>query len=398
MNRRQFLVLAGAALASRRLVFAADDVPRDIRITRITAFDLPTKRVKFVGKNARLDDHGDGSRDRVVFIKASDGTEGFGCCHANEKVLAPLLGQSPGVAVGPQAHVRLGAGAAPIWDLLGKMQKKPVYELLGGAKSKSDQIQVYDGSIYFSDLIPKYAERWPDRFKEELDDVFARGHRAFKAKIGRGNKWMPRDEGDARDIDVLKLLRAHAGKDVKIAVDANNGYGLDRTKKLLDALPDFNFDFIEEMFPEVIEQDLELKSFLRERGLKTLVADGETQPNVEPLKPFMTAKAIDLYQLDVNAVGVDGLVEEARLAGENGLAIAPHTWGTLCGFYAQLHVARAIPNFYSGEQDPLSSPLIGTSNYRIKDGVAIVPDAPGFGLKLDRSGLEKVKPIFDLRA
>ena len=61
MRRREFL-FASAALLARCALGA--DLPRDIRIVRITAFDLPSKRPKFVGKNARLDDHGDGSRDR----------------------------------------------------------------------------------------------------------------------------------------------------------------------------------------------------------------------------------------------------------------------------------------------------------------------------------------------
>jgi len=197
---------------------------------------------------------------------------------------------------------------------------------------------------------------------------------------------------------VLRVLRDHAGKDVAIAVDANNGYGLARTKKLLDTLSDYNFAFIEEMFPEEVQLDLELKSFLRERKLKTLVADGETQHNIEPLKPFIEAKAIDLYQLDVNGVGIEGLLEESRLTAAQGLAIAPHAWGTLLGFYEQLHVAATIDNFYSGEQDPLSSDVIIAEGYSIKDGRATISDAPGFGLKVDPAGLTKLKPLFDLKA
>jgi L-alanine-DL-glutamate epimerase-like enolase superfamily enzyme len=91
-------------------------------------------------------------------------------------------------------------------------------------------------------------------------------------------------------------------------------------------------------------------------------------------------------------------MEEATGCEPTGGAIAPHTWGTLCGFYAQLHVARAIPNFYSGEQDPLSSDVIIADGYTIKDGKCSVPDAPGFGLKLDPAKLADVKPLFDLKA
>jgi L-alanine-DL-glutamate epimerase-like enolase superfamily enzyme len=398
MRRRDFLFLATAAAITRGAF--ARDLPRDVTIVRVTGFDLVSRRPKFVGKNARLDDHGDSARDRLVILRASDGSRGLGCCRAPEKSLAELLGKRPADLFDPSSRRTasgLGAGTMPLWDLLGQMAGEPVYRLLNPSPSPESSVAVYDGSIYFSDLLPAYADKWEDRFKWELDELLARGHRAFKAKIGRGNKWMPRDEGDARDIAVLKVLRAHAGPHVAIAVDANNGYDLPRTRRLLEALPDYNFAFIEEMFPEEVAADLELKAFLRERKLKTLVADGETS-TVAALKPFMAKAAIDLYQLDVNAVGIEGLLEEAALCRPTGGAIAPHTWGTLLGFYAQLHVARAIGNFFSGEQDPLHSDVLIAEGYSIKDGRISVPDSPGFGLKLDETALSRLKPVFDLKA
>ena len=40
---------------------------------------------------------------------------------------------------------------------------------------------VYDGSVYFSDLIPQHSSRWKDRFREEIDAGMEQGHRAGKA-------------------------------------------------------------------------------------------------------------------------------------------------------------------------------------------------------------------------
>jgi L-alanine-DL-glutamate epimerase-like enolase superfamily enzyme len=260
-------------------------------------------------------------------------------------------------------------------------------------------VPVYDGSIYFSDLMKRYEENWRDHFKEEADEILKRGHRAFKVKIGRGKLWMPKDEGDARDVEVLKVLREHVGPDIAIAVDANNGYDdFKRIERLVDALPDYNFAFLEEMFPEDVEKDLALKELLKKRGIKTLLADGETQGTVAALKPLMKAKAIDLFQLDVNAVGIDGLLAEAGACQFTGGRIAPHAWGTLLGFYAQLHVGRVIGNFYAGEQDPLTSDAVIAEGYQIKNGRCSVPDAPGFGLKLRQEDLANIKPAFDLKA
>src|SRR5580765_6916783 len=131
MRRREFLFAFAALLA--RCAFAAN-LPRDVKIVRVTAFDLPSKRPKFVGKNARLDDHGDGSRDRVVVLRANSGAQGIGCCRASEKALASLLGRSP-VGLFDSDHRKttasdLGPHAMPLWDLLGQLAKQPVYKFL----------------------------------------------------------------------------------------------------------------------------------------------------------------------------------------------------------------------------------------------------------------------------
>ena len=55
------------------------------------------------------------------------------------------------------------------------------------------------------------------------------------------------------------------------------------------------------------------------------------------------------------------------------------------GFYMQLHVGRAIPNFYRAEHDPLTNDVLVADGYAIDDGVADLPDASGAGLALDEA-------------
>jgi len=397
MQRRQFLALAAATTLARFAL--ADQIAPDIKITGITAFELTSKRVKFVGKNARLPDHGDSSRDRIVALRTNSGLEGFGYCRAPQDKVKELLGSRPSDLLNPQTHritSALGAQTAPLWDLLGKLANKPVYALLATTPLDSPKVRVYDGSIYFSDLLDEHASRWRDRFKWEVDEIRNRGHTFVKVKIGRGFKWMHRAQGDARDIEVLKLVRAHGGKDLTIAVDANNGYDLERTKRLLESDPDLCLAFIEEMFEENIDKYHQLKEYLAAHKLKTLIADGETNATLDPLKPFIQAKAIDIYQLDANQVGLDGLMDEADLCSPQGGTIAPHAWGTNISFYAQLHVGRVHCNWYAGEQDPLFSDALVTEGYVLKDGYVTVPDSPGFGLKLNLKSAQ-IKPAYDLK-
>lgn len=388
MHRRDFLIItASAALA--RAVRAADP-PRDVRITRAIGFDLPSKRSKIAGKNAHLDVHGDTASDRMVRLFTNTGLEAVGNCRADKQAIAQLIGKDPFEfhrsddhrVVGP-----LGAGTMPLWDLLGKLLEQPVYELLGGAGP--ERVPVYDGSIYFSDLLPQYAQRWRDRFREEIDMGLEIGHRAFKIKIGRGHKWMDRAAGDDRDVEVVKLIREHAGDDVVLGVDANNGYDPPGARRFLDRVADVKLAFIEEPFPETVEHCLALKAYMDDQGWKTRLADGETQGELAAFKPFAEAAAIDIFQGDMNHFGFEGILTEAAWAGKNDLLVAPHNWGSLVGYYMQLHVGRAITNFYRAEHDPLAQRVLIAEGYDRQGGTSSVPAKPGFGLSIDENAFEK---------
>ena len=383
IDRREFLLTASSAILLARLAEAAEAAP-DLKITRAVAFRLPLKRSKVAGKNSRLDVHGDSSADRMVRLFTNAGIEGLGNCRAGEKEVTSLLGQNPFDLYQDDERRMAGplaAGTMPLWDMVGKVLKKPVYELLGGAGP--ERVPVYDGSIYFADLLPQYEDRWQDRFREEIDMGRKLGHRAFKIKIGRGSKWMERAAGDDRDVAVVETIREHAGPEILLGVDANNGYDLAGAKRFFERAGKQRIVFAEEMFPETVDECLQFKRFFRDSGWDTLLADGETQGELDVFKPFVEAKAIDVYQGDMNHFGFEGILTEAAWAAEQGLQVAPHNWGSLVGYYMQLHVGRAIKNFYGAEHDPLSTSVLRADGYSIEDGAATVPDAPGFGLAID---------------
>ena len=408
-NRRSFLLgCASSAVAAATLATSASlrgaDARGSVRITRVVAFDLKSMRNKVAGKNARLDVHGDSAVDPMVRIYTNaPGIEGIGVCRAGREKLADLLGRDPVEFLDVERRRMrgpLGSQTMPLWDLVARVRDKPVCELLGaGPAAGPRKLPAYDGSIYFADLLPQYADRWEDRFKREIDLGLEMGHRAFKIKIGRGNKWMPRDEGDARDVAVVRSIRRHAGKDVLLGVDANNGYDLEGAKRFCDRVGDLNLAFTEEMFPEVVEQCLALKAFFRERKWDTLLADGETQGELDAFKPFIAAGALDLLQADLNRFGVDGILDEADMARPKRIRVAPHNWGSLLGFYQQLQVGAAIDNLYKAEHDPLSSDVLIADGFAIKAGVATLPPTSGFGLRINEDRFAADAKIrFDLKA
>lgn len=405
-TRRAFLRgCAGAVTAMSVLTlpsFASADAS-DVSITRIVGFDLRSKRNKVAGRNARLDVHGDSAVDPMVRVYTNDPKlEGLGVCRAPKEKLAELIGVDPATlfdAENRRMRGPLGSQTMPLWDLVARMQDKPVCELIGATKSgQPHRVPVYDGSIYFADLLPDFAAAWEDRFKREIDMGMEAGHRAFKVKIGRGAKWMSREAGDDRDVAVVKLIRKHAGDGVLLGVDANNGYDLAGAKRFVDRVADVKLAFTEEMFPEVVDQCLDLKAFYRSRGMDTLLADGETG-DLDSYKPFIAARAIEVLQADMNRFGVDGILTEADMARPQGIRVAPHNWGSLLGFYHQLHVGVAIDNFYRAELDPLAIDVLVTDGYTIKGGYATLPTTSGFGLRINEERFASdVTVKFDLKA
>lgn len=422
MRRREFLATSAAVAgaAASRFSWAAE-APRDIKITRVVSFELDLVRPKHIGKNSYRHDHGPKSVDRVVRFYTNAGIDGFGTSWSGANECAALLGKSPLDFFDRDARRVTGPLArytTPVWDLVGKILNKPVWQLLQDPKNPRtpeprasasgqpvtpetlpDTVPVYDGSIYFTDLRPEHLSDWRDEFKRELDYSMARGHRAFKIKIGRGRLWMLAEDGFQRDLEVVRLIRKHLGPDVLLGVDANDGYDLERTKRFVEQTADLNFAFVEEMFQEDVPKYLELKAFMRDRGIKALIADGENKRLPAEMKSWVDAKAVDILQGDMNLFGFEDILSEAAMAQPSGATVAPHNWGSLFGFYLQVQAGRAIPNFYRAEEDPLTSKAITTEGYRIRDGRISLPDAPGLGMNIVDAALPEVACVhFDLKA
>ena len=145
IDRRSFLGRMGAVgCASLSAQLATPDVQaggvdKDVKITRVVGFTLRTRRPKRVGKNARLGIHGDRASDRMVRIYTNKGIDGIGACDASRKAAEQLLSNNPlELFIADEKRITgpLGSGTCPLWDLVGKLLGKPVYELLGGEGSE----------------------------------------------------------------------------------------------------------------------------------------------------------------------------------------------------------------------------------------------------------------------
>ena len=91
-----------------------------------------------------------------------------------------------------------------LWDLLGKVENKPVYQILGGTSGK----------------LPLYASTGVVRPAEELSEQACMlkdmGFKAIKIRIGQREPY--------EDVEALQALRKSLGDDMEIMVDANQAW------------------------------------------------------------------------------------------------------------------------------------------------------------------------------
>ncbi|WP_245941112.1 mandelate racemase/muconate lactonizing enzyme family protein [Thermasporomyces composti] len=313
-------------------------------------------------------------------VRTDQGGQGWGLAAGDLTDVAALVGRRVDELFDPKVGV-VEALATPLdfalHDLAGRLLDQPVHQLLGGHGTRA--VPWYDGAIYFDDLDPDEAPRGLDAVLANCRDDYALGFRAFKVKIGRGHRWMAPEAGRRRDVDVTRAVR-EAFPDCRILVDANDGYTCADVLDYLDAVADCDVFWLEEPFPENREDLRRLREHLADRG--TLVADGESEPDVPFLLDLGKEGLLDVLLMDVVSFGLTRWRALMPRLAELGVRASPHAWGLpLKSLYAA-QIAAGLGNVPLVEGVPGTTDGVDTSAYRSVDGVLHVPDAPGFGLDL----------------
>jgi D-galactarolactone cycloisomerase len=366
--------------------------PLAARITHLERSTIRSQYPRTVGRNARLGSHGTGPESNVVVLHTDAGVSGWGLVAgtvpATEQVVGRTVAELFDPAVGTVDGDVLGLDFA-LHDLAGQLLNLPVHQLLGGRGTPS--IPVYDGAIYFDDLDP---EDTPTGIAAPLANCaadYALGYRAFKLKIGRGNRWLDRATGDARDIEVTHAVR-EAYPDARLLVDANDGYDCDGFLKYLDAVAACDLYWVEEPFLDDADDLARLRKALDRLGCSTRIAEGETHPDVGQLVEFAEAGLIDVVLLDIVSYGLTAWRALLPRLADLGVAASPHAWGVPLKTLYAAQFAAGLGNVNVVEGVPGTTLGADTSAYRFEDGVLMVPDAPGFGIPLEPSSTVPTAP------
>lgn len=270
-----------------------------------------------------------------------------------------------------------------LWDLRGRLEGKPVVELLGGSPGR---LRAYASSMK-RDITP---EAEAARFLRLRD---AQGFTAFKWRVGAecgrdGDEWPGRTEA------IVPLVSKALGDGIDKLVDGNSCYSPARAIALGRMLEDNGIGHFEEPCPYWHpEQTAEVRA-----ALSMDVAGGEQDCEFSSWELMFDRRAVDIAQPDVMYMGgIHRTLQVCRMAAAAGLPVTPHAANLSLVTMCTMHLLKALPNagkylelsIEGPDYYPWQGGLFLGDPYGVTDGHVTVPDAPGWGVEINPEWLER---------
>jgi D-galactarolactone cycloisomerase len=272
-----------------------------------------------------------------------------------------------------------------LWDIIGKALNQPVHKILGAYR---DKILVYAATSRLLEV---------DQHVQQVQDLLYEGFKAVKLRLHRPD---PMD-----DLKMVEAVRASAGDDLIILVDANQNHfteGYDPWSRetafeVAERLQELHVYFLEEPQPR---KDVEGLAKIAD-AMDMLIAGGEHSPTIYDFREHILRGAYDVIQPDVilgGNTGITGIRRAAIVADYFGKLIVPHVISSgnmSLGLAATLQAMATVENCPMVEY-PCDPPILttGTLQAIVKepilidgDGYVRVPDRPGIGVEIDEEKL-----------
>mmetsp|Transcript_23999 Transcript_23999/g.37618 ORF Transcript_23999/g.37618 Transcript_23999/m.37618 type:complete len:447 (-) Transcript_23999:37-1377(-) len=265
-----------------------------------------------------------------------------------------------------------------IWDALGKLKGVPVYELLGG-KTK--------------DKIPCYATTSRPDLAKEMGFFGAKFPLPFGPASG--------EIGMKKNIEMVKKWRDAVGPTFPLMIDCYMSLTLPYAIELARKCEPYNVKWIEETLPP---DDYDGYSELKKAVKTTLITTGEHEYTRYGFRSLLEKKCVDVLQPDITWCG--GITEARRivaLSSAYDIPVIPH--GSSIYSY---HLQICFPNCPMAEflvMSPKADSIVSFFGNLFldeplpKDGyVELHHDKPGFGVTLNREGLNMNRPYPRVKA
>ena len=261
-----------------------------------------------------------------------------------------------------------------LWDLRGKAMGQPVHVLLGGPVRT--ELPAYASMLGYS--------LEPDKVEARAKEFAAMGYTA--------QKWFPRwgpmdgREGIRKNVALMENLRASAGSDSDIMIDAWMSWDVPYTLDMAQRLKPYDPRWLEEpVLPDKIKQYAEIRA-----NSVVPISGGEHEYTRWGIKELLDARAVDVMQADTYwAGGISEMVKICHLCAAYDIPIVPH--GHSVPSNVQLSAALSpveVPyvEFLVKWNEILQfffvDPMVP------ENGVVKVPTRPGMGIEIDESKID----------
>jgi len=270
----------------------------------------------------------------------------------------------------------LSAVDLALWDLLGKLRNEPVYMMLGG----------------------KVWERLPV-YMTSSNPLNAKNMGFVGGKIPCAYGPADGDIGLKKNVEFFKGWREKVGPDFPLMLDCYMSLTVPYAIKLAKALQPYNLKWMEEFLPpDDYDGYIQVKDALKDTGIMLTTAEHEYTRY--GFKQLIQTRCVDIVQPDISWLG--GMTEARRvvaLAASFDVLVIPH--GSSVYSY---HLQYAFRNCPMSEFLNLTPKSDGIEPYfgglfpdepLPANGFIDLPDKPGFGVTLDRTGLVRCHPRED---
>ena len=416
-----------------------------IKITGIKTFDLRFPTSDYLDGSDAMNPDPDYSAAYIILVTDA-GLEGHGLtftigrgnelCISAFKALEPLIlgfdlswithdmgrfwrhltGDSQLRWVGPDKgilHLATGAVVNAVWDLWGKYEKKPVWQLvydmspkeivrlidfryLTDALKPEEALEILENSsadkenrlsILMDEGYPCYntSAGWLGYSDEKLYELCVKAKKSgfshLKFKVGK-------DLND--DIRRLKIARKALGTDVRIMIDANQVWEVDEAIEWIKELEFADPFFIEEpTSPDDIAGHKKIKDAIQ----PIKVATGEMCQNRIIFKQFIQDNALDIVQIDSCRIGgLNEILSVLLLAHKYDKPVWPHAGGVGLCEYVQ-HIAMIDYLLISCEKNSKRIEYVDhlhehfLNPCKVKAGKYSAPLHPGFSIEMKNETL-----------
>jgi L-Ala-D/L-Glu epimerase len=248
-----------------------------------------------------------------------------------------------------------------LYDIAAKNANVPLYRFLGGVRRTVE-----------TDITIGIAE--PKIMAEKAVDFKKSGAHILKVKLGKGA---------VEDIERIKLIRKAVGNDIKIRIDANQGWSFDAAVFALQSLEEYDIEFCEQ--PMRAWRDDRLPELMQLSPVK-IMAD-ESVYNHHDARRQINSRSCDYINIKFAKSG--GIFEATKIhdvAAEKGITcMMGGMLESRIALSAKLHFVYASPNIKFHDMDTCMlghkvDPCIGGVTYdgyllNIDDGIGIGADA-----------------------